>query len=82
MISFAPLDLSKVVASLSGVAGGMSLYALVPLQKKPPVSASNIGIQFNINNVEKNVFYEVEYEGTKQAIRLTDDGYLERYEVE
>ncbi len=81
-MSFAPLDLTKVVASLSGVAGGMSLYGIIPREKRPPVSASNIGIQFNINNIEKDVFYEVEYEGTKQAIRLTDDGYLERYEVE
>ncbi len=40
------------------------------------------GIKFNVNTIERDRFYEVEYEGTKYIIRLTKDGILENYEVE
>jgi hypothetical protein len=39
------------------------------------------GIKFNVNDVERDVFYFVEYQGDKYAVRLTSDDVLERYEV-
>ncbi len=47
-----------------------------------PFTVSAEGIRFNLNSIQRNVFYEVEYEGEKFLIRVTEDGILERYEVE
>ena len=49
---------------------------------RKPVTASEEGIKFNISSVERNVFYQVEYDGEKYAVRVTEDGILERYVVE
>ncbi len=47
-----------------------------------PFTVSAEGIRFNLSSIQRNVFYEVEYEGEKFLIRVTEDGILERYEVE
>ena len=47
-----------------------------------PMIAGDQGIKFNLNSIERDTFYEVEYNNQKYAVRVTDDGFLERYEVE
>ena len=51
------------------------------IRPKSPVSLVEGGIAFNIKEIEKDVFYQFEYENEKQAIRITRDGMLETYDV-
>ena len=46
------------------------------------VYASNAeGIRLKLNQIERNLFYLVTYEGKKYATRVTSDDTLETYEV-
>lgn len=55
--------------------------ASIPRYGKPVV-ASREGMSFNLDSMEPEKFYLVEYEGERYAVRLTKDGTLETYEIE
>lgn len=59
-----------------------SFSTLVNLRKKPVTSTPQEGIRANLALMQTGIYYPVEFEGKKYAIRLSEDGYLERYSVE
>ena len=71
---------SDFIFRVSGVGLGITGSALESFQRKPLI-VSTEGMKFNIGSIERDVFYEAEYDGQKYAIRVTADGVLENYEV-
>ena len=57
-------------------------YAFIVPTPDKPVSSSEEGILLDLRTMDIEKLYDVEYGGEKYAIRLTEDGSLELYEVE
>jgi hypothetical protein len=60
----------------------LTFNLIVSTQKRNIITVSkNEGIKFNVDSIERDVFYVVDYDGEKYATRLTSDGMLETYQI-
>lgn len=72
-------DSEKVGKAISGI--GIEITGSVLQSLWKPVIATERGIRLDLSAVERGTFYIVDYDGEKYAVRLTEDGFIESYEV-